>query len=109
MFSSCLLSISVLPESIHDVILDEGELGVNLEHPGAITRSQRRPGNIDVVGHCWGWHTCLGKVGQERSEDVTREFGIAGRHLQVFAPDPVEDILEVVAMSHSHVHLVKDR
>ena len=25
--------IRVLPESIHDVIFDEGQLGVNLEHP----------------------------------------------------------------------------
>ena len=105
MFSSCL-SIGFLPESIHDVILDERQFGVNLEHPRSITRCKRRPGNIDVVGHCRRWHTCLGKVGQEGSEDVPCELCVAGRHLQLLAPDPVEDVLEVVSMGHPHVHLV---
>ena len=28
-----IIIVGVLPESIHDVIFDEGQLGVNLEHP----------------------------------------------------------------------------
>ena len=32
-FSNLSIIIGVLPESIHDVIFDEGQLGVNLEHP----------------------------------------------------------------------------
>ena len=95
------------PESVHDVVFDEGELGVDLEHPGTIARSKRRPGDVDVVGHRRRGHAGLRKVRQERGEDVPRELRVTRRHLQVLAPDPVEDILEVVPMSHSHVNLLE--
>ena len=53
-----------------------------------------------------GRHTSLGEVGQQRCEDVPGELGVGRRHLELLAPDPVEDVLEVVAVSHAHVHLL---
>ena len=53
-----------------------------------------------------GRHTSLGEVGQQRREDVPGELGVGRRHLELLAPDPIEDVLEVVAVSHAHVHLL---
>ena len=47
----------------------------------------------------------LGKVGEERSEDVPGELGVAGGHGEVLAPDVGEDVLQVVAVSDAHVDL----
>ena len=39
------------PQPVHDVILDERELGVDLEDPGVLAGGEGGPGHRDVLRH----------------------------------------------------------
>jgi hypothetical protein len=47
----------------------------------------------------------FGKVGEEGGKDVAGELGVGGGHLQLLAPDAAEQVLQLVTVRHSHVHL----
>ena len=97
--------LRALPEPVLKVVLHHRHLGVNPVHVGG-GWGDRGPGGADVLRHPWGGHTRLGEVGQQRGEDIPGELGVRGRHLQLLPPDPVEDVLQIVPVSHAHVHLL---
>ena len=66
---------------------------------------QRSPSYIDGIGDGRCRNASLGKVSEEGSENVAGEFGVSGGHGQVVAPDVRENVLQVVSMGHTHVHL----
>ena len=68
-------SVCPEPESVLEIVLDDGELGVNPEDVVS-AGGQWRPGRGDVLGQGGGWHAGLGKVGQQRREDVPGELGV---------------------------------
>ena len=45
-----------LPEPVHDVVLDDGQLGVDPEDLGAGAGGEGRPGHGDVLCHGRGGH-----------------------------------------------------
>ena len=45
-----------LPEPVHDVVLDDGQLGVDPEDLGAGAGGEGRPGHADVLCHGRGGH-----------------------------------------------------
>jgi len=83
------------------VVLLDLEL-VSDPQDSVLVGGQGGPGDIDGLG---GGHARLGEVGEEGSEDVPGELGVAGRHGQVLAPNVGEDVLEVVAVGNTHVDL----
>ena len=93
------------PEPVLEIVLHHSQLGVDLHDRGG-GGGERGPGGGDVLCQPGGRHTRLGEVGQQRRENVTGELGVRRRHLELLAPDPVEDVLEVVAVGHAHVDLL---
>ena len=68
-------------------------------------RCQGRPSHIDGISDGRSRYTCLGKVGQEGCEDIAGKFGVSWRHGQVLSPDVGENVLKIIPMSNTHVHL----
>ena len=48
---------------------------------------------IEVASDGRGWNAGLGKVCQQRGENVSGELGVGGRHLKLLSPDASENVL----------------